>query len=146
VDDGGAIGPLRQSCLAAEENRFKAAFRYHNSICTPGATASFRAGPYATYTDYAHINTGCVNGTPTTKPHAVATAGTFGTFTFDCNGNMTSRLINSTTYTLTYDAENRLTIVNGGTAATFTYDGLDRLKTATGASPWMSYMIMLMRK
>jgi RHS repeat-associated protein len=43
---------------------------------------------------------------------------------YDANGNMTTRTISGVTYTLTYDAENRLISVTGGnTSASFTYDG-----------------------
>jgi RHS repeat-associated protein len=55
------------------------------------------------------------------KPHAVITAGS-NTYCYDRNGNMVRRNIGST-YNLTYDVENRLTGVSGGTTATFAYDG-----------------------
>ena len=46
------------------------------------------------------------------------------TYTYDANGNMITRAYGGTTYTLTYDAENRLTGMTGGSVnATFTYDG-----------------------
>ena len=57
-----------------------------------------------------------------TIPHAASAAGT-NSFSYDCNGNMTSRNIGGQNYTLTYDAENRLTAVSGATTATFVYDG-----------------------
>jgi hypothetical protein len=48
------------------------------------------------------------------KPHAVTTVGVppwyiKGSYSYDANGNMTGRTVNDTSYTLTYDAENRLT-------------------------------------
>ncbi|MCS6845557.1 MAG: hypothetical protein NZ528_14760 [Caldilineales bacterium] len=56
------------------------------------------------------------------KPHAVVTAGS-NTYCYDQNGNLRRRKIGATTYTLTYDAENRLTGVSGGASASFVYDG-----------------------
>jgi YD repeat-containing protein len=45
-------------------------------------------------------------------------------FNYDANGNMTQRVIGGNTYTLSYDAENRLVSVTGPSmSATFTYDG-----------------------
>ncbi|MCP4128061.1 MAG: hypothetical protein GY753_13495, partial [Gammaproteobacteria bacterium] len=66
---------------------------------------------------------GCATGTPSSKPHAVSQAKN-DTFSYDCNGNMTGRTIGGTSYSLTYNAENRLSGVSGtGSNATFTYDG-----------------------
>jgi hypothetical protein len=72
------------------------------------------------------------------KPHAVVTAGA-NTYCYDQNGNMTSRNIGGTAYTLTgacpepwrRDAENHLTGVSGGTTATFVYDGDGKRVKAT---------------
>lgn len=72
---------------------------------------------------------GCSAGTAATKPHAVATAGSYA-FTYDCNGNVVQRNVGAS-YTLTYDAENRLTSVSGGAAASFVYDGDGRRVKAT---------------
>jgi len=56
------------------------------------------------------------------KTHAVVTGG--NTFCYDCNGNMTGRTIDGVTYTLTYNAENRLkSVTQGSQTITFTYDG-----------------------
>ncbi len=67
------------------------------------------------------------------KPHAVVTAGSSNTYCYDLNGNMVQRKIGSTTYTLAYDAENRLTGVSGGASATFVYDGDgNRVKAIVG--------------
>lgn len=52
------------------------------------------------------------------KPHAVVTAGS-NTYCYDQNGNLRRRKIGATTYTLTYDAENRLVGVSGGASASF---------------------------
>jgi YD repeat-containing protein len=56
--------------------------------------------------------------------HAVAAAGD-NTYVYDANGNMIQRLINGSTYTLVYNAENRLEEVrqDGQTIVHYTYDG-----------------------
>jgi RHS repeat-associated protein len=41
---------------------------------------------------------------------------------YDANGNMTTRISGSNTYTLGYDTENRLITVSGAATATFVYD------------------------
>jgi hypothetical protein len=43
-------------------------------------------------------------------------------YAYDANGNQTARTISGVTSTLTYDYENRLTSVSGGSTATFLYD------------------------
>ena len=56
--------------------------------------------------------------------HAVTSTTDNRQFTYDANGNMVSRTVNGTSYTLAYDAENRLTGVTWGTnSAAFLYDG-----------------------
>ncbi|OGO35714.1 MAG: hypothetical protein A2W35_01905 [Chloroflexi bacterium RBG_16_57_11] len=55
--------------------------------------------------------------------HAVSVAGG-NTYAYDLNGNQTTRVIGGSTYTLGYDAENRLVSVSGPwSSAQFTYDG-----------------------
>ncbi len=54
--------------------------------------------------------------------HAVTLMGT-DTFTYDANGNQITRSVGGNSYTLSYDAENRLVGVNGAASATFVYDG-----------------------
>ena len=56
------------------------------------------------------------------KPHAVTAVGS-DSFGYDANGNMTSRYVSGSSYTLSYDAQNRLASVSGAASATFTYDG-----------------------
>ena len=54
---------------------------------------------------------------------AVVTAGS-NAYCYDQNGNMRRRTIAGVVYTLTYDAENRLTAISGGSVtASYTYDG-----------------------
>jgi len=67
---------------------------------------------------------GCTAGTPPNKAHAVA--GVAGrSFGYDCNGNMVSRPVNGTAYTLVYNVENQLTAYKQGSTvlASYVYDG-----------------------
>ena len=56
-------------------------------------------------------------------PHAVSNAGG-NSYAYDANGNQTTRVIGTDTFTLSYDAENRLVQVkkNNSTIAAYTYD------------------------
>ncbi len=45
------------------------------------------------------------------------------TFTYDANGNQITRSVGGNSYTLSYDAENRLVGVSGYVTASFVYDG-----------------------
>ncbi len=54
--------------------------------------------------------------------HAVTQMGT-DSFTYDANGNQVTRSVGGSSYTLTYDAENRLVGVSGAITASFVYDG-----------------------
>jgi RHS repeat-associated protein len=57
--------------------------------------------------------------------HAVTSTSNGNSYSYDANGNMTSRTVRGVTYTLTYDAENRLVGITQGedVLATYTYDG-----------------------
>ena len=55
------------------------------------------------YADPAHI-------------HAVTSVSGLGTFTYDANGNMTLRVEGGTTYTQTFNVENRLVSVTVGSS------------------------------
>ncbi len=76
----------------------------------------------------------CSPGTQPTKPHAVRQAGSSG-FSYDCNGNMSARVVANTGYSLFYNAENRLETVEqvpgGGVNAVYVYDGDGRRVQAT---------------
>jgi YD repeat-containing protein len=54
--------------------------------------------------------------------HAVTLMGS-DSFTYDANGNQITRDVGDNSYTLSYDAENRLVSVSGAATATFVYDG-----------------------
>jgi YD repeat-containing protein len=54
--------------------------------------------------------------------HAVLKMGADST-SYDANGNQTTRTVSGSSYTLGYDAENRLISVTGAATATFWYDG-----------------------
>ncbi len=74
-----------------------------------------KAGVTLQYNDAAHV-------------HAVTSASdqsTVNSYQYDANGNQTTRVIGSDTFTLLYDAENRLVEVkkNSVSIATFVYDG-----------------------
>lgn len=64
--------------------------------------------------------------------HAVTAA--FGnTYSYDQNGNQTGRVISGVSSTFTYDYENRLTAISGGTTASFVYDADGtRIKSTVG--------------
>ncbi len=69
--------------------------------------------------------------------HAVASLSTGGTpvnsYGYDPNGNQTTRTLNGSVSTLTYDHENRLTAVSGAASASFVYDGDgNRVKSVMG--------------
>jgi len=67
----------------------------------------------------------------TVHKHAVA-AVTGMSFQYDANGNQTTRNVGSS-YSLAYDAENRLTSVSSPASATFVYDGDgNRVKSTEG--------------
>ncbi|MFZ1597000.1 MAG: hypothetical protein WAW26_14175, partial [Anaerolineae bacterium] len=79
----------------------------------------------------------CRAGTPATKPHAVQQAGSSNVYSYDCNGNMTGRTVGGVTYTLVYDAENRVQQVKQGSTvlAGYTHDADgNRVKADFGSS------------
>jgi RHS repeat-associated protein len=98
---------------------------YNESYGYNSATGNLdaKAGVTLQYTDSSH-------------KHAVTSAGG-NNYTYDANGNMVSRDINSGAligdYTLSYDAENRLVGVtkNNASIATFVYDGDGKQVKAT---------------
>jgi RHS repeat-associated protein len=82
------------------------------------------AGITYTYGDSAH-------------KHAVTGTSNGNSYSYDANGNQTSRRVGGITYTLIYDAENRLVQIKRGSniQATYTYDGDgNRVKTVVGST------------
>jgi RHS repeat-associated protein len=71
----------------------------------------------------------------TSHKHAVTHLAGVQKYWYGANGNMYSRIVGATTYSLTYDAENRLISVSGGgLSASFTYDGDgNRVKGVVGS-------------
>jgi RHS repeat-associated protein len=65
------------------------------------------------------------------KPQAVTSVGGQGSYSYDTNGNMSSRTEGGITYTQIYDVENRLvSVMGGGNSTTFAYDASgQRVKT-----------------
>ncbi len=58
------------------------------------------------------------------RKHAVTHLAGVQKYWYDANGNMITRIVGATTYSLSYDAENRMTAVSGGgLSASFVYDG-----------------------
>jgi RHS repeat-associated protein len=65
---------------------------------------------------------GCPHGA-LSKEHAATSAG-MNSYCYDPNGNMTRRTIGGVNYSMTYNAENRMTGMTGtGVSASFVYDG-----------------------
>ena len=65
-----------------------------------------------------------VYGYDLNQPHAVRSYGSQQTYSYDANGNMTSRTVGGTTYAMGYDAENRMTSISGGSlTARYVFDG-----------------------
>ena len=82
------------------------------------------AGVSYTYGDSAH-------------KHAVTGTSNGNSYGYDANGNQTTRTVSGQTYTLLFDAENRLVQIKKGSnvQATYTYDGDgNRVKAEVGST------------
>ena len=71
--------------------------------------------------------------------HAVTAMGS-DSFSYDANGNQISRNVSGSSYTLGYDAENRLVSVTGAATATFVYDGDGNRVKATVSGTTTTYI------
>ena len=92
---------------------------------------------------YAAQTPGTCPGGSRSIPHAASSIDTPITYTYDCNGNMTSRILGGIyppVYNFSYDAENRLTAVSGEATATFVYDGDGNRVKATVNSVTVVYI------
>ncbi len=91
-----------------------------------GAISAFTVGTLSPgqqdwkYTTYTYP----ASGPGSVRPHAVTGLSTGESYSYDANGNMTTRVEGGSTYTQNFDAENRLaSVVVGGQTTTFVYDG-----------------------
>lgn len=78
-----------------------------------GATGNLtsKAGVTLSYTNSSH-------------KHAVSSTSNGRTYNYDLNGNLTSQVEGSTTYSFTYDSANHLTVISGGgISGSYLYDG-----------------------
>jgi hypothetical protein len=111
---------------------------------TSAATNAAGIGQYShTYAYNAIGNITSYNGnayTYGTKPHAVT--GAFGnSYSYDAVGNQTSRTVGGFAYTQTFDYDNRLTVVTGGSVnASFLYDADDNRVKGTVAGVTTVYI------
>ena len=97
---------------------------------TPTKTPTLNGSATATATA---PKTPTPNGSPTqttynyssSHPHAVESLSTGSTYTYDANGNMLTRHVDSVTYTFVYNGENRVSSVTWGTSnfEIYFYDG-----------------------
>ena len=106
--------------IAAEAEDGPAPYDHTYAYDPLGNITSFNGVPY-TYLDATHR-------------HAVTHLNGAATYSYDANGNMTARPWGGVTQTLSYDAENRLTGVDGATDASFGYDGDGRMVVRTVGS------------
>jgi YD repeat-containing protein len=72
--------------------------------------------------------------------HLGGTSSSYQKYWYDANGNQITRKVGSSTYNLTYDAENCLTGVSGAASATFVYDGDGNRVKATFGSMTTAYV------
>ena len=90
--------------------------------------------------DYAYPD----SGGSSVQPHTVFTVtreGADWTFGYDANGNMVTRVLSPTTYTLVYDAENRPVAYKQGSTvlASYVYDGDGTLVAKVGGGATTTY-------
>ena len=64
---------------------------------------------------------------------------------YDANGNQTTHVVGGQTFTLGYDAENRLVSVSGAATASFTYDGDGRQVKAVIGGTTTYYVVLTIK-
>ncbi len=101
---------LASASAGGSEGAYGEAYEYYRggSLQRKGDAGNANDGLYA-YDDGEHVQ--------------AATSYRGNSYGYDANGNMTSRVVDDVSYTLTYDEENRLISVTGGVTVTFAYDG-----------------------
>ncbi|MCL4868028.1 MAG: hypothetical protein KJ063_03590 [Anaerolineae bacterium] len=114
-----------------------ASYNHTYSYDKLGNLTSLGSGSY----DYSSWHTNC--GTPPSQPfpHAVRKVGSSDYFCYDNNGNMITRKLGSTTYSQSYDVENRLTEVTANTNSTvtqFSYDSQGQRTSSDVETPGVS--------
>ena len=131
VESNGGTPPVLQT----QTFQYDELDRLINSNVTGGTNGLYSEGyTYETSTGNLKTKGG---GTPntytydTTHKHAVASLSNGNTYGYDANGNMTSRNVGGQSFTLNYDAENRLVSVTGASTANFYYDADGKQVKAT---------------
>ena len=141
-DDVGNVQSITDTNAGGTQTQ---TFTYDALDRLSSAVASGGTGGTYALKDYDYDTQGRleINGTVTNyyentaHIHAVSKTSTGNTYSYDQNGNQTSRKVGGITYTLIYDAENRLVQIKRGSniQATYTYDGDgNRVKTVVGST------------
>jgi RHS repeat-associated protein len=100
-----------------------ASLPYSYGLSTPYPTPTLQPGNTTSTYSYAAQSATCPDGALPAKPRAVTSVGG-DTYCYDKNGNIVKRVEGGTTYTQTFDIENRLASVTvGGVTTSFVYDG-----------------------
>jgi RHS repeat-associated protein len=122
------VGSVNQAPQQKQTFTYDELDRITNSSVSGGTTGRYTEGySFETGTGNLKTKNSSSYAYDATHKHAVASLSNGNTYNYDANGNMTSRHIvdpgGNKDYTLTYDAENRLTAVTGASTANLYYDG-----------------------
>lgn len=126
----GSVNEAARVTVSSTPATVTAANEFSGAATVPSGTSNV----VVTAQDYAN-NT-------RTNTYQVNTTGSTRSFTWDLNGNMSSRTEGGVTTVYTWDAEDRLITVTQGatTLATFAYDGVGRRWQKTGAGVTRTYI------